>query len=237
MNQCPTLQDLLTALRAQDADLYQVVLLCPASVREALATLFLWDATLTTAAYASPEPMVNLIRLAWWREQLEALGTAAPDAALPAPLLTQMRTYLLPLGINPARLAALEAPWATLLEEDAPHTAQSLTGWCCQRGGALFDLAVDILAPQADAEMRKALHQCGHLWAFSQWVRAHGLHMAAPARPARTPLPAALRPLAALAQLADRDVRRATRAPTKRPQRKGSPLRMLSLIFESLRAS
>lgn len=228
--------DILSTLRAQDADLHLVVLLSPAPVRTALATLFSYDATLATAAAASADVMVNCIRLAWWREQVEGLAQSAPTASLPAPLLLDMRDHILPLGIEAVALAALEAPWADILEQDTPASAQDLTGWCCARGGALFDLATQILAPAASAEVRAALHHYGHIWALAQWVRSEALEIAElPTLPAPIALPPALRPLAALGQLAFKDVQRARRKPTALPVRKGSPRRLLHLLFSSLR--
>lgn len=229
------LHDILSQLRAQDGDLYHLVLLCPAESRAALATLFLWDGACATAAAASPEVMVNLIRLAWWREQVEQLDQAQPTTALPAPLLNYLRDIILPAGITPAALAALEAPWAQLLEGDAPSSISELAHWCCQRGGALFDLATTLLAPEADTAQRQSLHQHGHIWALAQYLRHHSLSGALPDAPACVPLPPALRPLAALGQLAYRDCLRATAQPAKAPQSKSSPARLLRLLFSSLR--
>jgi len=219
--------DILHLLRTQDADLYLVTLMSPAPVRAALATLFVWDATLATAAFASPEAMVNLIRLAWWREQVEALDVAQSPAS--APLLDDIRNHILPLGITGAQLAALEAPWADMLEDDE---AFDVARWCCQRGGALFDLATQILAPDSPEDVRQSLHQRGHIWAMAQWARTQGLDdISLPFLPPAKTLPAALKPLAALARVSLRDLHRLPKA----PPRKGGPLRLVELLFGSLR--
>ncbi len=192
-------------LRALDADRYLAVLLTPAPARAPLATLFLLDAELARAAFASPEPMVNLIRLAWWRDALQSLDTGAAAQDGP-PLLAAIAAHLLPHGIDGTALSALTAAWEPLIESDADDPAP-VSAHCCQRGGALFDMGARLL--QIDDATQKDVHQAGHLWARAEIRRLQ------PARLDDQPplsalstarIPVAARPLTALARLARRDL-------------------------------
>ena len=194
----------------------------PAPVRPALAGLWRLDERLGSVVATTREPMIGAIRLAWWREALEALDRGGPPDE---PLLREIAGTLLPLGISGAELAAIEAGWAALLEGDPPDAdaierhgklrGRLLFGLAARllgqggseeaaiagEGWALIDLGSRIRDPQAAALARKRAGQCLSSLSGYRWPRA-------------------LRPLGALAVLARHDASRDA------PRRQASPRRI-----------
>jgi 15-cis-phytoene synthase len=85
----------------------------PAESREAFRALFALDSAMADVVARSSEPALGRIKLAWWREQLEALDQRPPTAE---PRLRAVGDHLIPRNIAGAELAQLEAGWATLLD-------------------------------------------------------------------------------------------------------------------------
>lgn len=175
----------------------------PAARRRALNLLWALDERLGAVLDVAQEPMIRAIRLAWWREALEALdGGLPPDE----PLLLALAAEILPLGLSGADLAALEDGWAALadLPPDLERHGRS-------RGPVLFALAARLLDGAANDERIAA---AGEGWALvDRLARGEGdagLRNRAEARLAfamRGRWPRALRPLGVLAALALRDAR------------------------------
>ena len=128
------------ALRLRDRELWLATLHAPALARPALTSLFALDCTLAAIPPAVSEPMVGAIRLAWWREALEALDHGpAPDE----PHLIAAKSLLLPAGLSGADLAGLEARWAARLD---PELTEAESNHAEAEGGAhLFVLAARLL--------------------------------------------------------------------------------------------
>jgi len=84
-------------------------------LRGAFAALFAIDAAMGDVVARSTEPQLAGIKLAWWREQLEALDEKPPPAE---PRLRAVAQQLLRLGVTGVQLAGLEPGWATLLDEE-----------------------------------------------------------------------------------------------------------------------
>lgn len=112
------------------------VLHAPARVRPAMAALFAIDAAMEDVVARSTEPTLGRIKLAWWREQLEALDQKSPPAE---PRLQAVAEHLLPAEISAPQIAELEAGWATLLD---PEPDPELVGG---RGALLFELGGRLL--------------------------------------------------------------------------------------------
>ena len=115
-----TTDPLAERLRAADLDRYLATLYAPATIRPALFALHALDLELMEVVEATTQPMIGLIRLAWWREALERLDRAPPPAQ---PLLEALAARVLPLGVTGEDLAAMEAGAAALLEEPADQSA------------------------------------------------------------------------------------------------------------------
>jgi phytoene synthase len=116
---------------------YELALLhMPARVRPAMTALFAIDAAMEDVVARSSEPTLGRIKLAWWREQLEALDEKPPPAE---PRLQAVGEHLLRPGISGAEVAELEAGWATLLD---PEPDPELVAG---RGAVLFELGGRVL--------------------------------------------------------------------------------------------
>jgi phytoene synthase len=110
-----------------------------------MAALFAIDAAMEDVVARSTEPTLGRIKLAWWREQLEALDSKPAPAE---PRLQAAAAHLLPKGITGAEVANLELGWAALLDEPIDFS----TAWL--RGVALFQLGAKLLGasdPHRDA--------------------------------------------------------------------------------------
>ena len=118
------------------ADRELALLHIPARLREAFHALFAIDAAMADVVARSTDPALGRIKLAWWREQLEALDRNEPPAE---PRLSSAREQLLPRGVTGAELAELEDGWATLLDSELDP---DLVG---ERGATLFGLGARLL--------------------------------------------------------------------------------------------
>ncbi len=198
-------------LRQRDRELWLATLYAPAPVRAALTALFALDCTLAAIPPSVSEPMVGAIRLAWWREALDALDhNPAPDE----PHLIAAKAVLLPAGLSGADLAGLEARWAARL--DAELTEAESNDAEAEGGAHLFVLAARLLA--ADPEIAAAL---GRSWATGAEL------------PRQIPrqIPRPLRPLLALAILGRRDAADTAAGRPRAPRATaGRQLRMLMAI-------
>lgn len=108
----------------------------PARVREAFRALFSIDAAMGDVVARATDPGLGRIKLAWWREQLEALDSSPPPVE---PRLQAVAEHLLHAGVTGAELAQLEAGWATLLDEEID--SELVAG----RGATLFEIGGKLL--------------------------------------------------------------------------------------------
>jgi len=204
----------------------------PAARRAALATLWRLDATLGGLLAGGSQAMVTQIKLAWWREALQALDRTAPPAE---PLLQAVAHALLPAGLSGATLAEMTEGWEILLTSEAINE-EDLAAYARQRGGVLFRCSGILLGQPAGAEVERA----GQAWALVDLARRSGVveegeQAIAAARLRIDDLfarrwPSALRPLGMLAALARRDAERGIGG----LERQGAPARMLAMARHRL---
>ena len=181
------------------ADRELALLHMPVRSREAVRALFEIDAAMADVVARSTEPALGRIKLAWWREQLEALGEGLPPPA--EPRLQRVSEHLIP-KVGGAELAELEAGWATLLGEEVDP--QLVAG----RGETLFRLGGQMLG-SGDARLVEA----GALYALASVARRGVPELFEPAREVVEGLRGhrferRARPLTMLARAAARDLDR-----------------------------
>lgn len=192
----------------RDPDLAFALLHARTADTAPLAALFAIDGAFGETVATTREPALGEIRLAWWREALQALDRQPPPAE---PRLVDSARLLLPRGIRGAELAGLEDGWRGLLDE-FPWTDVSVDA-VQRRGRLLFGLAARLLGCEP-----ARLEQAGALWALVDAARrcsdtasrrlllGAALILRQRLSGAAVPLPA--RPLGMLATAAMRDVRR-----------------------------
>lgn len=111
---------------------------------------------------STSQPQLGAIRLAWWRERLEALDAGGLAAA--EPRLRRVAEELLPRGISGKELSDLEDGWLALFEP-FPWREPVADG-LRNRGRLLFGIGAHILG--GDPEDAKA---AGELWSLVDGAR------------------------------------------------------------------
>jgi phytoene synthase len=170
--------------------------------------------------------MLGQIRLAWWRERLQALDSGEP--APPEPRLRAVVDTLLPIGVSGHELAELEDGWLRLFDP-LPWSAVTAAA-ISARGATLFALAGKVLGPA-----NEALAVAGSMWSLVDAAR----HCSDP--PSRTILvqaatevasilaqvrfPLGVRPVSMLAAVMARDLRNGEPF-----EREGTPARAVALL-------
>jgi phytoene synthase len=201
----------------------------PAERRAAVEALWRLDAALASVLSTGREPLISQIRLAWWREALEALDTAKAPAE---PVLRALAAYVLPAGITGAELSAMEAAWEVLLSPD-PLGPADLELYASARGGLLFRYTARLLGEPLPG---LAVEAGGGAWALVDLARhstdAPDAEAAAAAARAAQDYrwPARLRPLGMLAALARRDLELGR----ARWEEQGAPGRMFRMLRHRL---
>lgn len=179
------------------ADRELALLHIPRRLSAAFGALFAVDSAMADVVARTTEPALGRIKLAWWREQLQALDSDPPPAE---PRLAAVAEHLLPLGIGGKELAGLETGWATLLDPDVDSALVA------ERGAELFRIAGRLLGSD-DAKLREA----GAFYALASVGRRGVPELFEPARDRLVRLrghrfPRSLRPVTMLARAAARDL-------------------------------
>ena len=195
------LASVIADVRQRDRDRYLAVLYAPAPLRPALFALHGFDLELASIVVGTAEAMIGEIRLAWWREAVEAIDRGVVPAQ---PLLQVIAAELPARSVSGADLAALEDRWLGMIGSTDVPTAH------VEGGGQLFALTARLLGAEATVGQ-----QLG-----DAWVRGDATGLPA--------VPPVLRPLLGLVRLAERDARRARAGLT--PEARGSLPRQWTLL-------
>lgn len=130
--------------------------------RAALAALLALDDALATLLRTTREPALGQMRLAWWREALERLDTAAPPAE---PVLQGIADHVLTPGVTGATLVPIVHGWEVLIEEE--HLSADALRRFAEGRGALFVAAARAMgAAQGDPAAA-----AGQGWALADLAR------------------------------------------------------------------
>jgi len=198
----------------------------PAAARSAVEALWRLDAAFAGILATGSQPLISQMRLAWWREALERLDRAPPPAE---PVLQALAAHVLP-KVSGVELAAMEEGWLMLLADEA-LTPDELARYAALRGGLLFDYSARLLAGPLFP-----VKAAGELWAMADLSRhsrrvdeLQSSSFESKVMP-KTKWPVGLRPLGMLEVLARRDLERLGR----KPEKPGSPARMLRMIHHRL---
>ena len=190
-------------VRERDRDRYIATLWAPARARAGLFALHALDLELLQVVRTTTEPMLGQIRLAWWRERLEALDRGEVPAQ---PVLQALAAHVLPHGVAGAGLTALEDGMLTLLDRKPDGALHAR-----KRGATLFEAAAVLLGGAGPAAAG-----LGQAWAWGELRRLGEPPVVGIMLP---PSPYRLRSLRALAMLGRDDIR------TDPPEPRGSPRR------------
>jgi phytoene synthase len=147
----------------RDADRALALLAAPAPAREAVALLFILDLRLGAVADRPGEQAATLLRLAWWRDALTALDTAAPP---PEPMLRDLATLVLPHGLGGEALAQMAEGWLAFAEDDGTAGQAMLDEHALERGTTLFTLAARLCGAEDDR-----IGAAGAAWALAERAR------------------------------------------------------------------
>jgi phytoene synthase len=208
-------------LRPEDPERTLALAYAPTAAKEALAALWVLDERLGAIVARTENPAVGQMRLTWWHNALQSLHGSQPvDPVLVALGRAQ--------AIEPAALLPLIDGWEALLDP-LPLPEEALAAYAAGRGGTLFGVAAALLGGSPE-ESEKA----GQMWALTdlafrisdRTTAERALALAGRhAAPGRLP-----KPLAVIAALARRDLRRGL----DRPRRQGSPGRVLRALAAGL---
>jgi len=154
-------EDYCSALvRERDRERYLATLYAPAAARAALFGLHALDLELAEIVRTTTEPMLGQIRLAWWREQLQALDAGTRSAQ---PVLLGLAGHVLPQGVSGASLEPLEDAALTLLEGELG--SENLKAYAAARGGTLFEAALRTVGGGDEAVVAN-VRAAGEAWAL-----------------------------------------------------------------------
>ena len=135
-------------VREADRDHYLAALFAPAGKREALFSLYAFNAEISRVRDLAREPMPGEIRLQWWREIL--LGERAGEATanpVAAALLETVRQYQL---VTEALADLIEAHRFDIYDEPMKTVAE-LYSYASRTDGTIYRSAVKILTGNINA--------------------------------------------------------------------------------------
>lgn len=193
----------MTVTESLPDDIMLALNYAPTALKPVMETLFRLDLHLGAFVAEAREPQLAMIRLAWWRDQLEGIE----DASRPAdPILHSCQAIVQTSALPGETLAQIAEGWMVLLDSDAiDHDA--MTAFATQRGKALFD-AVGRCAGVADTGTLGVSYALADFARRSDDSDAQAVAIAALPLPDGVPFQKALRPLRLLGEWGRRDLER-----------------------------
>ncbi len=164
----PYLADLV---RKADEDRYLSVLYAPEGKRQALLSIYAFDAEIARVRDLVSEPMPGEIRLQWWRDVLSA-GEPGSGHPIAAALLETIANHRLP---RQPFLDYLEARTFDLYDDPMPSRTD-LEGYCGETVSAVFQFAALVLDPDAAAQAAGLSGHAGCVTGILRLLRLMPLH-------------------------------------------------------------
>ncbi|TJV39207.1 MAG: phytoene/squalene synthase family protein [Mesorhizobium sp.] len=133
----------MDTVRAADHDRYLTALYAPADKRDALFSLYAFNAEIAGIRDRIHEPLPGEVRLQWWRDVIAAGGEAGAGHPVAEALNATVAAFKLP------KLAfenMLEARIFDLYDDPMPSRTD-LEGYCGETAAALIQLAAMVLDP------------------------------------------------------------------------------------------
>lgn len=172
----PPLSAAAESVRRLDRDRFVTALFAPVRRREDLFALYAFNADVAGIREKVTEPMMGLIRLQWWRDQIAALyetDAAPPPHPVAGPLAEAVRRHELPRAPFDALLDAREQD----MEEAPPADRTAFLAYARATGGSVQRLAAALLGA-SEAPAAEAAERVGTAWAMIGLLRATAFHAA-----------------------------------------------------------
>lgn len=166
-------------LRDGDPDRFLAAMAAPPAFRGRLVALYAFNLEVARAPVAAREPLVGLMRLAFWEEAVAEIARGLPPRR--HPVLAALAPVLGEAGLDPAPLAALVAARRRDATGEAPADMAALDAYLAATSAGLMALAARALGAPADA----AAAGLGHAMGAANLLRA----LPALALRGRLPLP------------------------------------------------
>ncbi len=141
-----SLPEIAEGLRATDPDRFGASLLAPQPAREKLWTLYALNDELARAPLQSNEPLIAMMRVRWWIDQLDAIGQGEMPGNEPLASLAEV------WGRDAAGLADLAEARMRDCEREPFGTADEVQDYIRATSGALMRHAVPTLGVPAEAD-------------------------------------------------------------------------------------
>ena len=133
----------MDAVRAADHDRYLTALYAPADKRDALFSLYAFNAEIAGIRDRIHEALPGEVRLQWWRDVIAAGGEAGAGHPVAESLNATIAAFTLP---KPAFENMLDARIFDLYDDPMPSRTD-LEGYCGETAAALIQLAAMVLDP------------------------------------------------------------------------------------------
>ncbi len=159
-------------VRRYDRDRFGTALFAPLQYREALFSLYAFNAEVARVRELVSEPLLGRMRLQWWRDAIagfyEGRGMAHPVAAPLAEAIASRQLSREPFD----RLLDTRE---TDMEDSGPADLDGLEAYAEGTSATLNRLALEILGVREEAAA-KAAHHVGIAWALTGLLRAVPFH-------------------------------------------------------------
>ena len=163
----------MQAVRTADGDRYLSALYAPAEKRDALLSLYAFNAEIAGVRNRIHEALPGEIRLQWWRDVIAA-GSPATGHPLADALLETITKHSLPIA---AFDNYLEARIFDLYNDPMPSRTD-LEGYCGETAGAIIQLSAMILDPRAAPECAELAGRAGCAQAIAGLLLLLPIHRA-----------------------------------------------------------